>query len=346
MVYRKRLRGMFMAKRITITDVARAAGVSSQTVSRALNDKGEISAETKARIIRIMKELGFRPNYIARSLATQQTTTIGIVVPDITNPFFSDIVRGVEDAARLHSYNVFLCNTDESEKREILALNSLLEKQVDGVIICSSRLDENVLKNKLEYFSFSVLINREVKDTFENVRMITFDDTLGACMAVSYLVQCGHQKIAFLAGPQHSQSGIKRLNGYYSCLQENNLRIDPGLVIFCDPSFQGGIDAYYSLQDVPQEATAILCYNDLVGIGVIHAALTNHRNIPEDLAIIGFDDIPMAMLIRPPLTTVRLPKREVGAAAMQILIDRKDGKELPEMHKVFPPELILRGTTQ
>jgi len=334
-----------VANRITMADVARAAGVSPQTISRALNDKGEISAETKARIIRITKELGFRPNYIARSLVTQQTTTIGIVIPDITNPFFSEIVRGVEDLARLHSYNVFLCNTDEVEEREISSFNSLLEKQVDGVIICSSRLDESVLISKLEDFSFAVLVNREIKDICDNVRIISFDDTLGTCLAVSHLVEQGHRRIAFLAGPQHSRSGLKRLAGYYSCLQENNMIPDPGMVFFCEPSFEGGIRAYHSLQAVHPEVTAILCYNDLVGIGAIHAALTDNRNIPGDLSIIGFDDIPIASLIRPPLTTVRLPKREIGTTAMQILIDLKEGNDPPELHKVFPPELIIRGST-
>jgi len=150
-----------MPKRITMADIAREAGVSTQTVSRAINDKGEISEETRERICNIAKNLGFRPNYIARSLVKQQTTTIGIIIPDITNPFFSEIVRGVEDIARKHSYNVFLCNTDEEPQREADALDLLLDKQVEGVILCSSRMSDEDLVTFLTELDYAVLVNRE-----------------------------------------------------------------------------------------------------------------------------------------------------------------------------------------
>jgi LacI family transcriptional regulator len=332
-------------KRITIADVAKEAGVSQQTVSRAINNKGEISTETKERILEIIKRLGFRPSNIARSLVKQHTTTIGIIVPDITNPFFSEIVRGVEDLARTHSYNVFLCNTDEVPDRECSSLDSLLEKQVDGVILCSSRLEENELTNKLKEFSFAVLINRELGVALKNVRTVSFDDKLGACKAVSYLVQHGHRKIAFLAGPQRSRSGQKRLEGYQSCLRDINLPVDNGLVHFCEPGIGGGLEGCQHLLSVHSDVTAILCYNDLVAIGAIQACLERGLNLPGDLSIIGFDDIPMASLIRPSLTTLRLPKREVGAAAMQMLIEMMEDRVPDEHNKIFLPELILRSST-
>ena len=334
-----------MIKRPTIADVAQAAGVSPQTVSRAINDKGEISAETKERIMEIARQLSFRPSNIARSLVKQQTTTIGIVIPDITNPFFSEIVRGVEDLAHLHSYNVFLCNTDEVPERELSSIDSLLEKQVDGVILCSSRLEEGELASKLKEFPFAVLINREIEEIPEKVRIISFDDRLGMCMAVNHLIQRGHKHIAFLAGPERSRSGQKRLSGYYSCLKENGISIDPGLVHFCEPSFEGGLNTFHKLLDAHPEVTAVLCYNDLVAIGAIREILTRNLSIPADLSVIGFDDIPMAALVHPPLTTLRMPKREVGVIAMKILIDLLEGNNPAEYHKVFLPELIIRGST-
>lgn len=334
-----------MIKRTTIADVAQAAGVSAQTVSRAINDKGEISPETKERIIEIARQLGFRPNNIARSLVRRLTTTIGIVIPDITNPFFSEIVRGVEDQAHLQSYSVFLCNTDESPERELSSLDSLLENQVDGIILCSSRLDEDELASKVKEFSFAILINREIEEIPEKVRVISFDDRLGMCMAVTHLIQRGHRRIAFLAGPERSRSGQKRLSGYYSCLGENGIATNPDLVQFCEPSFAGGMQACRSVLDAHPEITAVVCYNDLVAIGAIQAGLTLNRNIPADLSVIGFDDIPMAALYCPPLTTLRMPKREAGIVAMKMLIDLFEGNPQTEYHEVFTPELIVRGST-
>jgi LacI family transcriptional regulator len=326
-------------------NAAQEAGVSQQTISRAINDKGEISIETKERILEIARKMGYRPSNIARSLVRKQTTTIGVIVPDITNPFFSEIVRGVEDLARANSYNVFLCNTDEVPERELSSLESMLEKEVDGVILCSSRLEESELVSKLEEFSYGILVNRDLGITLKNVCTISFDDNRGACEAVSYLVEHGHKKIAFLAGPQRSRSGQKRLAGYQSCLQDSSLQVDSKLVLFCEPSIGGGVEACQRLLNSHPEVTAILCYNDLVAIGAIQACLERGLALPTDLSIIGFDDIPMASLIRPPLTTLRLPKREVGAAAMQMLIEMMDNKELDEHHMLFPPEFILRSST-
>jgi LacI family transcriptional regulator len=335
-------------KRITIADVAQAAGVSSQTVSRAINDKGEISPETRERILGIARQLGFRPSNIARSLVRQLTTTIGIVIPDITNPFFSEIVRGVEDAARAHAYNVFLCNTDEAPERELSALDSLLDKQVDGVILCSPRLEEDELLARLEEIPYAVLINRPAAETLAHVRSLSFDDRAGACLAVGHLLERGHRRIGFLAGPRRSRSALQRLAGYRDCLASARGRGTPApgeWVLHCEPDLAGGERACRELLSAQPELTALLCYNDLVAIGAIHAALDSGRRIPEDLSIIGFDDIPLASYVRPPLTTLRTPKREVGAAAMQALVDLMEGQTQAGLPSNFPPELILRSTT-
>lgn len=334
-----------MNKRITLADVALEAGVSPQTVSRAINDKGEISSDTKERILEIAQRLGFRPNNIARSLVKQQTTTLGIVIPDITNPFFSEIVRGVEDCARAHSYNVFLCNTDEVPEHEVSSLDSLIEKQVDGMILCSSRLEEDELISKLNEFSFAILINREVQLDQDNIGILIFDDTMGAQRAVDYLVEQGHRQIAFLSGPKVSRSGHNRLEGYYSSLAKNDIQVNMELILPCEPGIEGGQYSGQMLLQEHPEVTAILCYNDLVAIGALQAGLAAGRKVPEDLSIIGCDDIPMASLIRPSLTTLHMPIREVGCSAMQMLIDLIEGNHTDELHMVFPADLVIREST-
>ncbi|MGD8457565.1 MAG: LacI family DNA-binding transcriptional regulator [Anaerolineales bacterium] len=334
-----------MSKRVTLADVAKEAGVSPQTVSRAINDKGEISTETKERILEIAQRLGFRPNYIARSLVKKQTTTLGIIVPDITNPFFSEIVRGVEDCARTHSYNVFLCNTDEVPEREETSLDSLIEKQVDGIVLCSSRLGEKELINRIEEFSFAILVNREIHPPHENIGTLIFDDAMGTQRAVEYLVQQGHRSISFLAGPQISRSGQKRLEGYYASMNNSGLTTDPALVHHCEPGIEGGQSVGRILLEEHPEVTAILCYNDLVAIGAIQAGQANNRKVPDDLSIIGCDDIPMASLIRPSLTTLQMSIREAGCTAMQSLINLIEGRKPGELNRVFPQKLVIREST-
>jgi len=332
-------------KRTTLADVAREAGVSHQTVSRAVNDKGEIDPDTRARVLEIARRLDYHPNYFARSLVTRQTTTIGIIIPDITNPFFSEIVRGVEDCAREHSYNLFLCNTDEDPQREASSLDSLLEKRVDGVILCSSRLEESDLVSKLEEYPFAILINRDIQSTLDNVAVISFDDTLGAQLAMSHFIEQGHRQIAFLAGPRRSHSGEKRREGYTSSLRKNGIRILPNYVLPCEPNIESGHQAAQTLLAAHPEVTAILCYNDLIAIGACLAGKSLGRAIPNDLSIIGCDDIPMAALFRPRLTSLRSPKREAGRNALQALIEMMQGKQASEISMVISPELIVRETT-
>ena len=331
-----------MAGRVTISDVAREAGVSLMTVSRVINDKGEISPSTRQHVLEIIERLGYRPSGIARGLATQRTGTIGLVVPDIANPFFSDVVRGAEDRAGAAGYHVFVCNTDESPHRELSVLESLEEKRVDGLVLCSSRLQDDTLRAALDHHPAAVLVNRRLEGA--RVGAILLADDAGACLAVQHLLQSGHRAIGFLAGPLTSYSSWQRARGYRAALEAAGIAYNPDWVRPCSYEVKGGKEtARILLADHP-ELTALFCYNDLVAVGALQACADLGRQVPDDLAIVGFDDIPMAAVVTPALTTCRVPRYELGDQAMRLLLDRINGCTEDCKEVVLYPTLVVRAS--
>jgi LacI family transcriptional regulator len=342
---RSRNREDMSRKRVTIEDVARAAGVSRQTVSRAINDRGEISPETRARVLRISEEMGYRPSSIARGLATRRTHTLGLIVPDVSNPFFSDIARGAEYVAYAQGYNVFLCNTDEDPQREKFALQSLEEKRVDGIVLCSSRLDEDDLRIVVGRHPAVVLVNRQLELTDEGpaVGTVMIDDVSGGRMVTRHLLDSGHRAIGCLVGPPASRSGCWRAEGHRVALAVADLPHDPGWTRSCPADVHGGYQATQDLLATYPELTALFCHNDLVAVGALQACADLDRRVPDDVAVTGFDDIPLAALVVPPLTTCRVPRYELGVRAMRLLLAQiDDSSERTDV--VLQPELIVRGS--
>ncbi|HQE91357.1 MAG TPA: LacI family DNA-binding transcriptional regulator [Anaerolineae bacterium] len=329
-------------KRVTIQDVAEAAGVSRQTVSRAINQRGEISPETRTQVLQIAEEMGYRPSSIARGLATQHTGTLGLVVPDVANPFFSEVARGAEHEAYAKGYNVFLCNTDEDPQREVAVLRSLEDKRVDGVVLCSSRLDEATLRTSLARHSSVVLINRQLRS--HDFGVVLIEDKMGGQTITEHLLNTGHQAIGFLTGPPTSRSGRKRVEGYFAALAAAGIPHDPDWLRPCAPTVEGGHEATDALLKSHPEITALFCYNDLVAIGALQSAYELHRIVPVDLAIAGFDDIPLAALVTPALTTCRVSRYEMGAQAMAMLLERISGCTDACQKVVMKPELIVRAS--
>ncbi|MBN2303691.1 MAG: LacI family DNA-binding transcriptional regulator [Anaerolineae bacterium] len=331
-----------MVKRVTMADVAREAGVSLMTVSRTVNNKDGISEATRQRIQDIVERLGYRPSVIARSLVTDRTGTIGLVVIDNSNPFFSEVARGVEHAAYAEGYSVFLCNTEEDAQREIDVLRSLEEKRVDGVILCSSRLNDAELETALEAHSAVVLVNRRLNtNTFGSVLM---DDAQGARMITQYMLDQGHRIIGLLAGPLRSFSGQLRMMGYRAALAAAGIPPRPELEQTCLPIVESGREAACDLLDAYPEITALVCYNDLVAIGALQACADRDHRVPGDVAITGFDDIPLAALVTPPLTTCRIPMYDLGSQAMHLLLAHIDGCSDGCDDVVIEPELIIRAS--
>lgn len=323
-------------RKVTIKDIAREAGVSAQTVSRAINDKGEVSPQTRSRILEIAQQMGYRPNRIARSLVSRRTRNVGLVVPDIANPFFSEIARGIEDAAQEQGYNIFLCNAAENLSRELNAIYSLEAQRVDGIILCSSRLSEAELRELAQRYQPLVLVNRRLAGV--PAGLVLIDDAGGAGQAVEHLLALGHRNIGLVAGPPNSHSGQERSRGYRQRMEAAGLTVPAHWQIHCAPQAEEGRMATHRLLERAPELTALLAFNDLVAVGAMHACRELGLAVPEQFSIVGFDDIPLAALITPALTTVRIPKYRLGHQAMVLLLT------LMEKETVIRPEAILLDT--
>ncbi len=332
--------------RVTMSDVAREVGVSTMTVSRVINDKGDVSPATRRRVNEAIQRLGYRPSSIARSLATRHTGTLGLVIPDVANPFFAEVARGVEQVAYAEGYNVFLCNTDEDPVRELDVLGSLEEKRVDGIVLCSSRLDSATIRLVIESHAAVTLVNRHIDDAGSGVGVVRVDDVTGGRLATAHLLERGHRAIGFLSGPPGSHSGQLRLQGYRNALLEAGLVFNETWVVGCGPVAEAGRAAALRLLTSAPELTALLCYNDLVAVGVLQACVETGRRVPLDLAVVGFDDIPLAALVTPALTTCRVPRHELGMRAVELLLNRirTDGAEQQQQEIVLQPELVVRAS--
>lgn len=331
-----------MMKRVTIADVARAAGVSPQTVSRAINDKGEIRPETRAQVLDVIGRLGYRPSTLARGLVAHKSFTFGLVVPDIANPFFSEIARGAEEVAHDAGYILLLCNTIEDPGREVDALRTLEAQRVDGVLLCSSRLPDEELRARAAKFPAVVLVNRALPGS--GLSSVSVDDEAGAWHAVQHLLRSGRRTIAFLAGPPASRSGARRAQGYRRALANAGIGPDPDLSLSCAPHLEGGRNAVRTLFPHHPRIDGLLCYNDLVAVGALQGCAELGRRVPEDVAVAGCDDIALAALVTPALTTTRSDKRRLGAEAVRLLLSQVGGCVMGCEDIVLQPELIVRAS--
>ncbi|MGL4635347.1 MAG: LacI family DNA-binding transcriptional regulator [Beijerinckiaceae bacterium] len=324
----------------TVHDVARAAGVSPMTVSRVLNGVAGAGAETRARVMREVERLGYRPNALAKGLKAKSSGTVALMVPDITNPFFPEIIRGAEDVAQAEGLTMLLCNVGEDPSREIRLLDMLESKRVDGVIVCSARQTDDALFKALSRHGSVVLVNRDAPHSLAGT--IRIDYRAGAAQAIDHLVMTGRQRIGIIGGPLSSRSGAERLEGAKAALAAHGR--EPAAIWSAGPDIAAGEKF---IADHGQELTgldAVLCYNDLVGAAVLLGCPALGIRTPEDLAVVGFDDISLAAMLTPSLTSVRVDKTAIGRAAMRMLLDRRAGQGL--QHGILvQPELIVRLST-
>lgn len=331
-----------MSNRVTMSDVARQAGVSLMTVSRVINKKGDVSSETRQRVLEVISSLGYRPSAIARSLATKETSTIGLVVPDVSNAFFAEVTQGVEHLAYSRGYHVFLCNTEEDPQREVAVIQSLEEKRVDGLILCSSRLEEQKLMSVIANLPAVVLINRRLQTAQDSLDTVNLDDEQCGRLAAGHLVKSGHKRIGMVSGPLTSYSGAGRRRGFLRALREAGIDPVDDWIKPCQPSVEGGYEATRYLLNTHPQLTALFCFNDLVAVGALQACDELKRRVPEDLAIVGHDDIPVAALVSPALTTCRVPRYELGARAVNALLERLRDCPGNCSQIVLQPELVIR----
>jgi LacI family transcriptional regulator len=334
-----------MPGRVTIADVAREAGVSLMTVSRALNNKDGVNAATRSRILEIVERLGYRPSGVARSLVQGRTGTIGLIVPDISNPYFSGIAHGVSNAASEANLSVLLCNTEERAEREIDFISVLEEKGVDGLIMAAPRQDTDCLVPLLARHQNVVIINRFFDmDGLSVAGYVVNNDREGGYCAARHLISRGHQAIGFLAGPANSYGSKRRLEGYRQAHNEAYLTLLDETVVHCPPSAAAGREAALNLFHAHPQLTALFCFNDMVAIGALQACRETGRHVPEDMAIVGYDDVPMALWVTPPLTTLRAPFENMGRLATTQLIQRMHNCTEGCDRVVLTPELIVRAS--
>ncbi|HEY8362023.1 MAG TPA: LacI family DNA-binding transcriptional regulator [Tissierellaceae bacterium] len=329
---------------VTIKDIAKLANVSIATVSRVINNKpGGVSEETRKRILELVKELGYQPNAIARSLVTKKTKTIGLIIPDISNPFFPDIARGVEDGAYMYGYNVFLCNTDDNLAKESEYINALKEKYVDGIIFTSSSIPKHehmvaLIKSGIPV----VIIDRRID--FEDVYGVFVDNYEGGYIATKYLIDLGHRRIACIAGPLHTTTAKDRLEGYKKALMESGISIEEELIFEGDYKINSGIVGAEKV--LQHKITAIFACNDLMAYGAYKTIKSLGYKIPDDVSVIGFDDIQLSQILEPQLTTIKQPAYDMGLTAASMLIKLVEGQKLNKRVINFKPRLIIRRSTK
>jgi len=328
----------------TIREVAEKAGVSYTTVSHVINNTRYVSENVRERVLSAMKELGYRPNALARSLRRGETKTIGLILPDSANPFFAEIGRVIENAAFRYEYNVILCNTEGDVTKERVYTEVLQNKQVDGIVFVATGDQPDALQEISERNLPVVVIDRD-SGQFELDTVIT-DNRTGGAQAANFLAHTQDLKVACITGPSNLTPSAQRVIGFQQSLAESGIQIREEWIVKGDFHPNSGYQAAYQLLQSSDRPNAIFSCNDMMAIGVLRAAAELGISVPDDLQIVGFDDIELASYTHPPLSTVAQPKKEIGETAVRLLLERINDFELPARREILPTSLILRKTTR
>jgi LacI family transcriptional regulator len=328
--------------RPTIYDVARLAGVSTATVSRALNATGKIAPGTREAIDAAVEQLGYQPSAAARSLVTKSTQTIALLLPDITNPFYAELVSGIQERALESGHTMLLCTTEGDPEREEQYLTLLRAKQVDGALVDGLVLPPDRITHFVRDGLPIVCLDRDIDST--SVPLVQVDNQLGAHLATDHLLELGHIRIAHVEGAPELGISHERVAGYLGAYHDLGLEPDAQLRAVGAFTEEGGYEATRQLLD-RSEFTAVFAANDLSALGVIHALVESGRRVPEDVSVVGFDDLRLSRFTTPPLTTVRQPAREIARRATQLLLDLAAGRTVDKLRHLLEPELVVREST-
>lgn len=327
----------------TMHDVATRAKVSVTTVSHVINETRPVSEELRARVLAAMDELGYRPNRLARSLRKGQTHTIGMIVPDNTNPFFAEVARGVEDTSFKHEHNLILCNSDGDLEKELVYTNVLAERQVDGILFVAAGISTEHIAALQKRRIPVVVVDRHIPDVA--VDSVFTDNAGGGRQAVQHLIDLGHRRIACITGPSDVTPSAERVAGYRDVLAENGITVRDEYVVRGDFKYESGYRAAQHLMELAPSPTAIFACNDLMAVGVISALSAMGLHIPEHLSVVGFDDVRLASFTIPPLTTIAQRKYEIGVIAATLLLERIVNPELPPRRELLETHLKVRQST-
>ena len=328
---------------VTIKDIAREVGVSPSTVSRALSDSPLISEKTKQNVKEVAQRLGYERNELARGLVKGSSGAVGLVVADITNPFFSDIAQGVGEVAHRFGYGVMLCDTAGKANRESDYIRLLRRKRVDGLILTSATINDPYLKDLAKTRTPFILVSRLCRSV--DAPYVVVDDRVGARLAVEHLINLGHQYIGFIGGPANVQSSRDRMATYREVLQEHGLAEKEEWMGFSDFTQAAGRKAGRQMLSLPERPSAIFAANDMIALGVLEVAEEMGFLIPDDLSLVGYNDISYASLPRVQLTTVAQPTQEMGQIASEWLLSTIEEHKRHPLHCVLNPHLVVRRST-
>lgn len=330
---------------ITIYDVAREANVSMATVSRVVNGNPNVKPVTRKKVSEVIDRLGYRPNAVARGLASKKTTTVGVIIPDISNIFFAELARGIEDIATMYKYNIILSNSDQNKEKELHLLNTMLGKQVDGLVFMGG----NITSGHVEEFEKSpvpIVLAGSIEET-NVIPSVNIDYEQAVYDSVKEFIDKGHKNIAFVVGPLHEpKNAEKKLKGYQNALKDAGIPLNEDLVFEGDYTYDSGLEAFDKLLESQERPTAILVGSDEMALGVVHGAEDKGFNIPEDFEVITSDNTRLSLMVRPQLTTIVQPLYDIGAVAMRLLTKLMNKENVSENIVVLPHRIEHRQSTK
>ncbi len=330
---------------VTIYDVAREANVSMATVSRVVNGNQNVKPATRKKVLEVIERLEYRPNAVARGLASKKTTTVGVIIPDISNNLYAELARGIEDIATMYRYNIILANSDQNEEKELTLLDTMLGKQVDGIVMMTDKVTEKI-QHSMDHSPVPIVLAGSVDETKE-APSVNIDYFQAAYEAVHLLINNGHKRIAFISGPASYTVTEHKLAAYKKVLEDNNIPVDEALIVADEEgNYDSGMHAYEELKKLPSAPTAYFAGSDELAIGIIHGIQDDGGQVPADGEVISFENSKLARMVRPQLTSVVLPLYDIGAVAMRLLTKLMNKEEVADKTVILPHRMEIRDSTK
>lgn len=328
---------------ITIYDVAREANVSMATVSRVVNGNPNVKPTTRQKVLDTIERLGYRPNAVARGLASKKTTTVGAIIPDISSTFYSELTRGIEDIATMYKYNIILSNSDQNKEKELHLINTMLEKQVDGIVYMGGEVsEEHIQQFKTARVPVVLAATHDVNEELPSVN-INYEEA--AYEATTHLLETTNAQPAFISGSSDVQSNELKYKGYVRALEDAKVEIDRSLIVEEESSYNGGMDGVEQILN-QGKPSSIFVTTDEMAVGVIHGIQDRGLSVPGDIEVFGFNNTRIAMMVRPTLTTIVQPMYDIGAVAMRLLTKYMNKEEVEDNNVILPHRIIERDSTK
>ena len=314
------------------------------TVSRVVNGNQNVKPATRKKVLEVIERLEYRPNAVARGLASKKTTTVGVIIPDISNNLYAELARGIEDIATMYRYNIILANSDQNEGKELTLLDTMLSKQVDGIVMMSDKVTENI-QDSIDHSPVPIVLAGSV-DELKEVPSVNINYFEAAYEAVKVLIDNGHKRIAFISGPMSQTITKYKLEAYKKALEDAGLVVDESLIVSEEGTYDSGIAAYEEVSQVESAPTAYFAGSDELAIGIIHGVQDAGKQVPADIEVISFENSKLARMVRPQLSSVVLPLYDIGAVAMRLLTKLMNKEEVEQQKVILPHRIEMRDSVK